>query len=317
MIAIDEDRLREILAWQPLIDAIEELFRKGCEVPVRHHHTIALPDQPDATLLLMPAWQAGGYVGIKLLNIFPGNADRGLPALSALYVLFSGETGEILASMDGGELTARRTGAASALASRYLSREDASVLLMVGTGRLSTNLIFAHAAVRPIRKVLVHGRTPEKAAKVADEVRAGGLEASVVGDLAEAAGEAHVISCATLSPDPLILGDWLASGVHVDLVGAYTPDMRESDDAVMVRADRIFVDTMDGAMAEAGDILQPLKSGVISRDSIQGDLFDLTRGTQEGRQGNEEITVFKSVGTSIEDLAGAILGYERCAPGRR
>ena len=311
MIAIDEKKVREVLAWEPLIDTIDELFREGCEVPVRHHHTIEVPGDPDATLLLMPAWQVGKYLGIKILTIFPGNANRNMAALDAQVILFNGETGQILATVDGGELTARRTGAASALASRYLSRADASTLLMVGTGRLSTNLIPAHAAARPIRKVLVYGRSPEKAEQVAAGAAALGLDASPTEDAATAAGEADIVSCATLSPDPLVLGDWLRPGVHVDLVGAYTPEMRESDDQVMARADRIFVDTMDGAMAEAGDILQPLKDGIIAKDDIKGDLFDLTRGTQDGRQSDDEITVFKSVGTSIEDLAGAILAYER------
>lgn len=311
MIAIDEAKVREVLDWDPLIDTIGELFREGCEVPVRHHHTIEVPGDPDATLLLMPAWQIGKYLGIKILTIFPGNANRNMAALDAQVILFNGETGQILATVDGGELTARRTGAASALASRYLSKADASTLLMVGTGRLSTNLIPAHAAARPIKKVLVHGRSPEKAAQVAAGAAALGLDASATGDAATAAGEADIVSCATLSPGPLVFGDWLNPGVHVDLVGAYTPEMRESDDRVMVRADRIFVDTLDGAMAEAGDVLQPLNDGVIAKDDIKGDLFDLTRGTQEGRQSDDEITVFKSVGTSIEDLAGAILAYER------
>ncbi len=311
MIAIDEAKVREVLDWDPLIDTIGELFREGCEVPVRHHHTIEVPGDPDATLLLMPAWQVGKYLGIKILTIFPGNANRNMAALDAQVILFNGETGQILATVDGGELTARRTGAASALASRYLSKADASTLLMVGTGRLSTNLIPAHAAARPIKKVLVYGRSPEKAEQVAAGAATLGLDASATGDAATAAGEADIVSCATLSPDPLVFGDWLNPGVHVDLVGAYTPEMRESDDRVMARADRIFVDTLDGAMAEAGDVLQPLNDGVIAKDDIKGDLFDLTRGTQEGRQSDDEITVFKSVGTSIEDLAGAILAYER------
>ncbi len=310
MIQIDEAKARELLEWAPLIETIENLFREGCEVPVRHHHTIEVPGDPDATLLLMPAWQIGKYLGIKILTIFPGNANRNMAALDAQVILFNGETGQILATVDGGELTARRTGAASALASRYLSKADASTLLMVGTGRLSTNLIPAHAVARPIKKVIVWGRSLEKAEQVAAGAAALGLDASATEDAATAAGEADIVSCATLSPDALVMGDWLNPGVHVDLVGAYTPEMRESDDQVMARADRIIVDTIDGAMAEAGDVLQPLNDGVITKDDIKGDLFDLTRGTADGRQSDDEITVFKSVGTSIEDLAGAILAYE-------
>ena len=311
MITLDERQLRQTLAWEPLIGAIETLFRKGCEVPVRHHHTIALENQPDATLLLMPAWQAGGFLGVKLVTVYPGNAVRGLPAISGLYVLFSGETGEIIASLDGGELTARRTAAASALASRYLSRQDASVLLVVGTGRMGANLIRAHAAVRPISRVLVWGRSPAGAARVAEDARSDGIAAQAADDIAPAAAEADIISCATLSSEPLIRGEWLREGTHVDLVGAFLPHMRETDDAVMARASRIFVDTIDGAMKEAGDVLQPLESGAITKDAIRGDLFDLTRGQQPGRGGEDEITVFKSVGTALEDLAAAILAYER------
>ena len=314
MITFDERQLRETLAWKPLIGAIETLFRKGCEVPVRHHHTIALENQPDATLLLMPAWQAGDFVGVKLATVYPGNADRGLPAISGLYVLFSGETGEIIASLDGGELTARRTAAASALASRYLSRQDSSVLLVVGSGRMSANLIRAHAAVRPISRVLVWGRSPEGAARVAKDARSDGIAAETADDIARAAAEANIITCATMSSEPLIRGEWLRPGTHVDLVGAFRPHMRETDDAVMARASRIFVDTLDGAMKEAGDVLQPLESGAITKDAIRGDLFDLTRGRQPGRGNEDEITVFKSVGTSLEDLAAAILAYERTRP---
>jgi ornithine cyclodeaminase len=216
----------------------------------------------------------------------------------------------LLAVMDGGELTARRTAAASALASSYLSRPDASTMLMVGTGRLSLNLIEAHAVVRPLSRVLIWGRDSAKAQAIAQDAAGFGVSVETVADLEEAARQADIISCATLSEQPLIHGDWLKPGAHLDLVGAFKPSMRESDDRAVSRAS-LFVDTYEGALSEAGDILQPLKVGVIDRDALKADLAELCSGRTAGRSSADEITLFKSVGASIEDLAGAILALEQ------
>jgi len=285
------------------------MFRDGCVMPVRHHHTFAVPGEPDATLLLMPAWQVGTYLGVKLASVVPGNASRGLPAVAGLYVLASARTGEILATMEGGELTARRTAAASALAADHLARAEASTLLMIGTGRLSLNLIQAHAAVRPIARVGIWGRNPAKAARVADEASRLGFAAAPVADLDAALAEADIVSAATLSLEPLVRGARLRPGAHVDLVGAFTPAMRESDDETMRRG-RVFVDTRAGALKEAGDIVQAIAAGVLRPDDIAGDLAALVRGEAVGRTGPDEITVFKSVGAALEDLAAAILVHE-------
>jgi len=285
------------------------MFRDGCVMPVRHHHTFAVPGEPDATLLLMPAWQVGTYLGVKLASVVPGNASRGLPAVAGLYVLASARTGEILATMEGGELTARRTAAASALAADHLARAEASTLLMIGTGRLSLNLIQAHAAVRPIARVGIWGRNPAKAARVADEASRLGFAAAPVADLDAALAEADIVSAATLSLEPLVRGARLRPGAHVDLVGAFTPAMRESDDETMRRG-RVFVDTRAGALKEAGDIVQAIAAGVLRPDDIAGDLAALIRGEAVGRTGPDEITVFKSVGAALEDLAAAILVHE-------
>jgi len=310
---ITAEQLRRHLTWGPLIDALRAQFHTGCEMPARHHHRIERLDQPDATLLLMPAWnQSGGrgdYIGVKVVNVFPGNADRGLPAISGSYLLSSGETGELLAILDGGELTAKRTAAASALAASYLANKKSSRLLMVGTGRLSTHLVSAHASIRPIRQVSVWGRNSHKAEAVAKTLCATGFDAVVASDLEQAAAKADIISCATLSKKPLILGDWLSPGTHLDLVGGFTPEMREADDQVIKRT-AIFVDTHAGAAREAGDITQPLASGVLMQSDIRADLYQLTRGEHPGREGEEQITLFKSVGAALEDLAAAALAYE-------
>jgi ornithine cyclodeaminase/alanine dehydrogenase-like protein (mu-crystallin family) len=304
------------LSYPALVDVLEAAFRTGAIAPLRHHHTIALDGRPEATLLLMPAWQAsapgaataGRYLGVKSVTVFPDNASRGKPAVFGTYLLFSAETGETLAVMDAARLTAWRTGAASALASRYLSRPDSQRLLMVGAGVLAPQLIRAHASVRPIREVTIWNRSAPRARDLAARLADTGLAITVADDLKTAVRSADIVSTATISSEPLVRGAWLRPGTHVDCVGAYRPGMRETDDEVVRRA-RIFVDTRTGAFGEAGDILQPIKSGVIGKEAVLADLFDLTRGTSTGRRTPEEITLFKSVGAAIEDLAAAVAVY--------
>lgn len=278
-------------------------------MPTRHHHVLSDGPEPPVHLL-MPAWVPNRYLGVKAVNVFPANARIGKPAVSGVYLLFSAQTGETLAILEGGELTARRTAAASALAARYIAREDASRLLIVGTGRLSRHLASAHASVRPITQVSVWGRNPDKAQAVAKELCRGGLCANAVVDLEAAVARADIVSCATLSTSPLVRGAWLKPGTHLDLVGGFTPAMREADDDT-IRRSQIFVDTRAGAMKEAGDIVVPLQTAVLSPEEIQGDLFDLTRNDHPGRTSEEHITLFKSVGVAIEDLAAASLVYEK------
>ncbi|HZS81775.1 MAG TPA: ornithine cyclodeaminase family protein [Stellaceae bacterium] len=299
------------LDFPALVEQLRQMFRTGCTAPLRHHHTVPTPDGgTPATLLLMPAWQVGRQIGIKLVTVFPDNAAKSLPAVMGAYLLLDGKTGEPQALLDGPSLTVRRTAAASALAASYLARPDCERLLMVGTGALAPHLIEAHASVRPIRNVLVWGRNPEKAARLAQRLDRRSLKVAATQDLEGAVRGAHIVSCATLSKEPLIRGDWLPLGVHLDLVGAFTPEMREADDEACRRA-RIFVDTREGALKEAGDIVQPLRAGVFAEDDIAGDLFELTRGSRAGRRYHDQITLFKSVGTALEDLAAAQLAFER------
>ncbi|MGH7006310.1 MAG: ornithine cyclodeaminase family protein, partial [Alphaproteobacteria bacterium] len=285
-------------------------FKAGCEVPLRHHHSIAVPGAPEATLLLMPAWLPGAALGIKIVTVFPGNAARSLPAVMGQYLLLDAATGAPKALIDGTALTLRRTAAASALASRFLSRTDSVNLLMAGTGALAPHLAAAHCSVRPIRRVSVWGRNPEHACAMAAKLDLGNATVSVAADLAKAVAEADIISCATLATEPLIRGAWLKPGQHLDLVGGFTPAMREADDDAVRRA-AVYIDTRGGAMNEAGDIVQPLANGALKAEAIKGDLFDLCRGTVPGRTDAEAITLFKSVGTALEDLAAARLVAER------
>ncbi|MFS8114692.1 ornithine cyclodeaminase family protein [Rhizobium jaguaris] len=309
MLVLDEEQTRAALAWPALIAAIAKMFAGDCVMPVRHHHDVEVPGESNATLLLMPAWLPGQYVGVKMVSVFPGNAGRALPAIFGTYLLSSGRTGEMLAAIDGGELTARRTAATSALAASYLAPADAEELLVCGTGRLSLNLIQAHAEGRELKQIGIWGRDRDKAQRVADEARALGLNVNAVSDLEAAARSADIISCGTLSRTPLIQGEWLKPGAHLDLVGGFKPDMRETDD-VSIRRAQVFVDTRAGAIKEAGDIVQPLKSGALTEDAIRAELSELIRGTRPGRTHDDDITLFKSVGAALEDLAGAILAYE-------
>jgi len=307
---ITAERVAEVLDEVSLVDRLRDAFKGGATVPVRHHHTVSVAGQADATLLLMPAWRDGGMLGVKVATVFPGNAARDLPAVMASYLLLDGATGAPLALLDGAVLTARRTACASALAADYLAAPESRALLMVGTGVLAPHLILAHAAVRPIAEVMVWGRSPDKAGRLAASLDRPGLPVAAVSDLEAAARRADVISCATLARDPLIRGAWLRPGQHLDLVGGFTPEMREADDDAVRRAS-LFVDTRAGALKEAGDLVDPLRRGVIAEGDVKGDLFDLARGTCPGRRGDDEITLFKSVGTALEDLAAAELAFER------
>ncbi|MDQ0458470.1 ornithine cyclodeaminase family protein [Rhizobium paknamense] len=309
MLVLNEQETIAALDWSALIDALERMFASDCVMPVRHHHDVKVPNRADATLLLMPAWVPGGYCGVKLVSVYPDNHLSGLPAVQGSYLLTSGQTGETLALINGNALTARRTAAASALAARYLAREDASRLLMVGTGRLSLNVIEAHAKVRSIREVSIWGRNTANAEKTAEQARELGFDAIAVTDLEKAARQADIISCATLATEPLIKGEWLQPGSHLDLIGGFKPSMREADDRAIARA-RVFVDTRAGAMSEAGDIVQPLQNGSLKPEAICGELAELVGARVPGRRRPDEITFFKSVGAALEDLAGAILAYE-------
>jgi ornithine cyclodeaminase len=307
---ITADALADLLDFPALIEALREMFRTGCESPTRHHHTVDVPGGASGTLLLMPAWQADGMMGVKTVTIFGDNAQKGLPSVLGQYYLMDATSGEPLALIEGTVLTRWRTAAASALASDFLSRRNSERLLMVGAGSLAPHLIRAHATVRPIREVRLWSRTKARAEALAAKLEAPGLTVTPTDDLAASAAWADIISCATLSEAPLIHGDWLNAGVHLDLVGAFRADMRETDDNAMARA-RIFVDTRGGALSEAGDILLAIKAGAISEADIQADLHALTSGAAKGRGEDTEITLFKSVGAALEDLAAAKLAYER------
>jgi len=320
MLTISAEQIENALTFPGLIEELRKAFNSDVVTPLRAHHSLIRPDAPEATLLIMPAWDdvsnskdcADAFIGLKTVTIFPGNSEKGLPTVMGLYVLLSADSGKPLAVLDGQSLTLWRTACASGLAASYLAREDSTHLLMAGAGALAPYLIRAHAAVRPISSVEIWNRNFAKAEKLALSLSGEGFSVKATNNLERAAANADIISCATLSAEPLILGKWLKPGTHLDLVGAFRPDLRESDDAT-VKAARIYVDTRAGALKEAGDLVQPLKKGIITEQHIVADLRDLTSGKDSGRQTHDEKTLFKSVGTALEDLAAARLVYKTLA----
>lgn len=303
---VDAQETARLLPFDALVPALRTGFVEGAEAPLRHQHRVGAPEA-EATLLLMPAWSAR-YVGVKLVNVFPHNGAAGLPAVNPAYVLSSATTGAALAVVDGAELTRRRTAAASALAAAYLARDDARHLLVVGAGKVAEVLPAAYRAVRPIERVSVWNRTASHADALAAALREDGFAADRVDDLEPAVAAADVVSCATLASEPVVRGTWLRPGTHVDLIGSFTPRLRETDDDAVRRA-TVFVDTQD-ALEESGDLLAPIGSGAFTAADVAGTLYDLTGGRHVGRMHADEITLFKSVGTALEDLAAAALVYE-------
>lgn len=307
---ITADQLRTALPYPALIAALRQAFRQNIEAPARHVHPLS--EANAALLLLMPAWQPAGTMGVKLVTVAPANRARQLPTVHAVFILFDGATGVPLALLDGEELTLRRTAAASALALSYLSRADSASLLVVGTGTLAPYMAAAHCAVRPIRSIEVWGRSQQNAERVLQKIAAQGLPHNVTlniaADLETAVRKADIVTCATTSNVPIVKGDWVSSGTHVDLVGGFKPDMREADDGLIAKA-AVFVDTFAGALAEAGDLIQPIASGHLQRSAIAAELADLAAGRHTGRHDPQQITLFKSVGTAIEDLCAANLAW--------
>ncbi len=299
MNVFDDQATRAALPFDRLIAALRALFAAGCTVPPRHVHQL-----DGGTSLIMPAW-TDQYLGIKTVNIFPGNAARGLPGLFSTYTLYDATTGAPLATIDGNEITERRTAAASALAASYLARPDSRKLLIVGSGRVARVLAAAYRAVLPIEEVAVWSRNGASAAALAASLRQDGIAATAGPELERAVRQADIVSCATLSTSPLIHGDWLAPGSHLDLIGGFTPQMVEADDACFKGA-QLFVDTEE-ALQKAGDLLGPISRGVFAASDVAATLARLCRGEHPGRRDAAARTVFKSVGTALEDLAAAML----------
>ena len=305
----DTPATREALDFATLIPSLKKAFIKGCLVPLRHSHTINCGDGNTGPVLIMPAWEADRYLGIKTVNFFPATQRRGMPGLHSTYVLYDAGTGEPLAQMDGNEITSRRTAAASALAATLLARDDSSHMVLLGAGLVASLVPAAYRSQLPITHVEVWDIYPESAARLVQQLRGEGFNAAVVSSLPDSVARADVVSCATLATEPIVRGAWLRPGTHLDLIGSFTPQMREADDDCFRNA-RVFVDT-DEALRKSGDLIGPLSRNVIALADLNGTLAALCRGDVGGRFDGSERTVFKAVGTALEDLAAATQVYEK------
>lgn len=300
---IDADRVHALLPYDQLIPALVEAHLSDIDA----RQSVVL-DQPSSeggqdNFLALPAWQRGRAMGAKLVTVFPANETNGsdLPSVQAVYALFDGQNGKPRAMVDGTALTLRKTAADSGMGSHFLARKDAQSLMMVGAGAMAPHLIQAHIAARPtIQDVMIWNRTPERADKLAEEMDLPGKTLRAVETL-EAARDADIISCATMATEPLILGDWLKPGAHLDLVGSFRPDMVECDAAALIRGD-VFVDSRWSPLDDCGELVQALANGTLTQDDILADAFQLARGEHPGRSSADQITVFKNGGGGHLDL---------------
>jgi len=312
-VILSQNDLRQVLTMDEVIEAVERGFDEyktgHCFVPVRMPVKIK---REDGIFLFMPAYlEKQNAFGTKMISVFRGNPARGLSTLQAAYMLNDPTTGQLLALMDGILITAMRTGAASAVASRYLARNDSRVLGIIGTGAQARFQAEAICAVRPIREIVAFDRNEETAQRFSETIsQTLGIPAKVVASPRNAVIRSDILVTSTTSTEPVFNGDDLKPGTHVNAVGAYTPEMRELDDVTVEKA-RIVVDTYEGCMAEAGDLLIPMRAGRLSSERIYADLGEIVLGQKPGRMENDEITLFESVGFALEDLVTARLAYQK------
>jgi len=311
MIFFDQNEILQSVTYPEAIANLRNSFGEEYIVPQRLHYQFQSGvESEDSTLLLMPAFQNTQYIGLKLLTISPHNQLNDKPTIQGIYVLMDAKSGEIIAQLDAKSLTNLRTAAASALASTFLSNSEASSMLMIGTGALSTSMIEAHCSVRPIRQVYIWGRDFTKASKIAEGLNISDVEIIPIKSIKEKIAQVDIISTATSSQNPLVFGSDLRPGQHLDLVGAFKPSWREADDQAIIEAS-VFVDTRAGALKESGELLIPISKGLFSPNQVNADLFDLCRGVHSGRTNEPDITCFISVGYALEDLATSVLVWEK------
>ncbi|MBO6727724.1 MAG: ornithine cyclodeaminase [Rhizobiaceae bacterium] len=299
---IDARRVHELLDFKGLIAALESAHQGG--MPKQSDRLIYQEPNPQGQpdiFIMLPAWQPQEGILAKLVTSFPNNKARhNLPTVNSVYVFINADTGVTEAVIDGESVIFRKTSSDSALGSKLLSRPDAETMLMIGAGGLAPYLVEAHLTARPsVKSVMIWNRTAANAAALADKLGERGITARAVDDLDGAVSQADIISSATMAETPHLKGKLLKPGAHVDLVGSFTPEMREADDDVLTRAS-IFVDHRQ-TTTRSGEFLGPFERGVIAPDDVRGDLFELCQGKVKGRQSADEITMMKNGGGSHID----------------
>ena len=312
---IDAAQMQAVTSYPDLVEWLRESHLGAIDAMDDLLMTQPAASDGADTLLIRAAWQRGKQIGVKLVTVFPANAGGDLPSIQAVYMLFDGGDGRPLASLDGTELTYWKTAADSALGTRFLAREDSKALCMIGAGAQAPHLIRAHCSVRPsIERVTIWNRTHAKAEALAAAAPVEGVTFEATPDIEAACRGADIITAATAAEAPLVLGEWLRPGQHLDLVGGYKPEMREADTEAFVRA-RVFVDARETTVGICGDILEPVKEGRFSADRIEGDLFDLCRDGPPSPRTDGDITLFKNGGGGHLDLMAASYYVDRVDKG--
>ena len=309
MLHLDNQAIESLFEYGEFIPILKEYFTKEISSPPRPHYPIANGQDDPNMLLLMPAWQVDHFIGIKIITVFQKNALKHLNTINGVYLLMDGKTGQPVCTFDASTITSKRTAATSALASSFLARKDSSVYTMLGTGRLCLELILAHKAIFNLEEIAVWGRDLNKAESKVSELANNSINATVAGDKSTALSKSDIISAATYSKTPIVLGTDVREGTHIDLVGSYLPDYREADDD-LIKKSSVFIDTK-AAIHESGDLIIPINQEVIKKSDIQGTLIELCRNEDPGRLDKNEITFFKSVGYALEDLAIGIYLYQK------
>nr|AGT02480.1 ornithine cyclodeaminase [Angomonas deanei] len=303
LLFVDAAKARESLPMGVLLKALRSSFKDGCEVPLRHSHIIN-----EGSTLLMPAWNKK-YYGLKTVNIYPQNFKKKLPGLHSTVQLFDAQTGQPLAVIDGDTITCRRTAAAAALGASYLARQDSEVHLLVGAGRVASLVPEAmKAAIPSLKKFYVWNYMEDEAVRLVASLKKQGYDAEVCKELKDGCAKADIVTCATLSRKPLVRAEWLKPDSHLDLIGSFTPQMMETTPECFANAS-VYVDTLE-APTKSGDLLEAFKAGTLQKENIVATMEELCRGQKKGRTSQNGRTVFKAVGTALEDLTAAVVAYE-------
>lgn len=309
MLHFDNHNIESLFSYKEFIPILRDSFTKKISSPPRPHYPIKNDDGDPNMLLLMPAWQVGNFIGIKIITVFKENALRGLNTINGTYLLLNGETGIPISTFDAATITSKRTAATSALAASYLGRSDSKTYTVLGTGQLCKELVLAYSSHFKLEHINIWGRNPAKAATRVDQLKTFRINATVAKDRTEILSESDIISAATYSKTPIVHGKYIKAGTHIDLIGSYLPDYREGDDDLISKSS-LFIDTK-AALKESGDLIMPINQGIIKPSDIQGTLIELCKGEDPGRLDKSEITFFKSVGYALEDLAIAIYLYQK------
>ncbi len=313
MLLLSETDVRHLLSMDDLIQAMEvalaEFSSGHTQQPLR---TVLEVGPGHAFFGVMPAFMpATGALGTKLVTVFGSNAALGLPSHLATILLMDSTTGELLSVMDGRYITEARTAAVSAVSARLLAREDAGVMAILGSGVQARSHLRAFSHVRALRDVRVWSPSEIHRREFADQMhREIAVPISPVATVKDAVDGADLVVLATATREPILRSDWIADGTHIAAVGACRPDQREIETGLMKRA-RVFVDSRTGALAEAGDLVLPIREGAFDASHIAGELGELAAGTVAGRRSPGEVTLFKSLGMAVEDVAAAYLAYQR------